>query len=102
MKRYNQISKVQYSKILSHWDIIKNKDLLKKIKDLDHKDIRGGLKAIWNYPKENNPTDVVIAFYNKNPIGIVTLTDGYQNIFIKPEFRKQKIASKLKKIIYKI
>lgn len=90
---------ITYSGILSNIDIIKNNDLTKKLMLLSHKELSGGIKAVWNYANEN-PSNVVIAFDGNEPIGVVTNTNGNQNIYVKPEYRKIGIASKLKDILY--
>lgn len=93
------INDIQYSKILSNLDIVKDSDLTNKLIKLSH-NISGGIKAVWLYPNENVST-VVIAYDNNEPIGVITLTDGDQNIYVNPSYRNNQIASKLKDIIYK-
>jgi len=90
---------ITYSNILSNIDIVKDINLTKKLMLLSYKGLSGGIKAVWNYANEN-PSSVVIAFDNNEPIGVITNTNGNQNIFIKPEYRKLGIGSKLKDILY--
>jgi len=93
------VNNITYSNILSNIDIVKDINLTKKLMSLSYKELSGGIKAVWNYPNEN-PSNVVIAFENSEPIGVITNTNGHQNIFIKPEYRKLGIGSKLKDIMY--
>jgi hypothetical protein len=92
-------NEITYSNILSNIDIVKDINLTKKLMSLSYKELSGGIKTVWNYPNEN-PSNVVIAFENSEPIGVITNTNGNQNIFIKPEYRKLGIGSKLKDIMY--
>ena len=92
------MKRITYSDVLSNIDIIKDANLTKKLMSLSHKELSGGVKAVWKYATEN-PSKVVIAFRENEPIGVVTNTNGNQNIYVKPEYRKMGVASKLKAIL---
>lgn len=91
---------ITYTDIISNLDVVKDEKLTKKLLNLSHKQISGGIKAVWKHPKENL-SKVVIAFDNKEPVGVITNTKGSQNIFVKPKYRNRGIGSKLKDILYK-
>ena len=95
----NISNNITYSDILSNIDVVKDVNLTKKLISLSHKELSGGIKAVWNHAKEN-PSNLVIAFDGNEPIGVVTNTNGGQNIYVEPEYRKMDIASKLKDILY--
>lgn len=89
---------IRFSKILDNREIVKNKKLIKKLLKLSHPQIQGGIKAVWKYAEEN-PSEVVIAFDDKEPIGVITMTDGRKNIYVHPDYRKKGIGKKLNKKI---
>jgi len=102
---YLNESNITYSKILTNKEVLKDKKLTEKLRKLDHKILQGGFGAVLNYPDEN-PSTMVIAYDKKEPIGWISLTNGYQNIFVNPEYRSKNkpndiIASTLKDKIYK-
>ena len=99
-KFIENISNITYSEIITNFNVLKDKTLTKKLKKLEHKGLSGGFGAVLNYPKEN-PSNIVIAYKENEPIGWISDTDGHQNIFVKHEFRKTGVASKLKDILYK-
>lgn len=94
---------ITYSKIISNTEVLKDKGLTKKLRKLDHQNIQGGFGAVLNYPEEN-PSKIVIAYDNKEPIGWISFTKGDrggdQNIFVHTKYRKTGVASKLKDILY--
>lgn len=90
--------KVIYSDVISNLKIVNDKILVSKLLDLSHRNISGGIKAVWKYPNENI-SDVVIAYYNNSPVGVITSTNGEINIFIKPKFRGIGIGKQMKFIL---
>lgn len=92
---------ITYSKILKNdKTFFKNKKIIEILKILDRKELSGGFGAVLNYPDEN-PSNIVIAYDNKIPIGWISVTNNkYQNIYVSKKYRKIGIASKLKDIIY--
>lgn len=91
---------IECTEILSNLDIVKDENLVSKLMALSYPQLDGGIKAVWKYP-EDNISDVVIAYHNGEPVGVVTLTNKKnQNIYVKPEFRKIGLASKMKDVLY--
>ena len=100
LQQYLNEPDIHYSNILTNFEILKNKKLVNKLKKLNHKSLKGGFDAIFNYPKENQ-SKIVIVYDKDKPVGWISVTDGYQNIFVDSKYRKTGIASKLKDILYK-
>lgn len=92
---------IHYSPILKNTEIVKDLKLTKNLLSLSHQGLSGGIKAVWDYPYEN-VSNVVIAYMNSKPIGVITDTNGVQNIFVKSEYRGFGIGKSLKNILNNI
>ena len=90
---------IRYSHVITNKELLKDKKLTDKLRKLDYKELSGGFGAVLNYPDEN-PSKIVIAYDDNEPVGWISVTNGYQNIYVINKYRKTGVASKLKDIIY--